>query len=87
MTASRGVARERVERVREDRRIRLGHADRLRHDERVDVRVESAEPDLALLLVEKVVGDDADPDARLERGEDVERAVNRRRRRERTASR
>src|SRR6185295_14760384 len=55
----------------EDAAIRLRHADVVRDDELVDVAGETAERELVALLVEQVVGDDADARVRTNRGEQI----------------
>ena len=60
---------------RQRERIGLRDSDGLGHDERVDVFLEATEPNLALLLFQQIVRHDAEADARLERREYAERAV------------
>ena len=77
ITASAASQLECRERVREDPRIGFGDPHRLGNDQGVDVRIEAAEPHLALLLRQQIVGHDRDPHVGLEGGENGERAFDR----------
>ena len=70
-------AAEAIEGDGENRRIGLRHAGLLRHDQRVDERLEAAQPQLVALLLEQVVRHDPDPDQRLQRHQQVARAGDR----------